>query len=360
MLCIIPVVAQPSPPVSKRLPEPKPVASKPLAARGLQIAVAVDAPPEVRAAAEKILAAVPTQPLLQFMAGTNAPKGLSDSVQLASGPPAARAFDHLVVVGLPTDPLMTAAWAREALFAGNDAYIFGYGHLRGDIGYVESDRNPFLHSRYVEKALYETEITLVTGTTPRGVTLAADAFLKRLVNGVVAAPGWTRPQPNLLQLDPLPADWAPSAFPEKLGEWTLAGYTQASEDEYRGVETDVKVRPKVIWRAKYVRPGVWDGVGAAKSFENYEAGLHRRASVNCLWAAQFDSEKQARLLAGGIAANAQLRAVTKNAAYFKGTQPLYSYRTDSMGDMAAWAKGDTVWMSTLPEAATNLLNPAGS
>ncbi len=102
--------------------------------RTLKICVAADAPAIVRQAAQQVLAAVTTQPLLRIMARGRVPGKLTDSLQLAKEPDAARAYSHLVLVGLPTDPLIHAAWQREAKFNGHGCYIFGFGYLHGTIG----------------------------------------------------------------------------------------------------------------------------------------------------------------------------------------------------------------------------------
>jgi hypothetical protein len=289
--------------------EPKrPAAS--LAERSLKICVAADAAAEVRRAAETVLAAVKSHPLLGIFAGEHPPSALTESGALLAGPPADRAYDHLVLIGLPNDPLVQAAWQREArLRSDGGLYIFGFGHLHGEIGYVESDRNPFLHSRAIPRAPFETEIVTLTGNTPAGVALAADAFLKHgLINGVFAANGWTRPEPNLLQRDPLPPTFAtPDVFPNNARVWIRAGFTQPGEDEYRGVLADTGIEPREIWRAKYYRPHAWDGEGAAAAFDNYSGGLHRRATGDTLWAARFASEAEAQAAAPKIASAAKLQ-----------------------------------------------------
>jgi hypothetical protein len=218
-------------------------------------------------------------------------------------------YSHAVLVGLPNDPILRAAWQREARPEQGGFYIFGFGYLRGDIGYVESDRSPFLHSAFVRQAPFETQVITVTGSTPAGVQLAIDALMRRsLVNGIVAAPGWVRPRPCLLDRDPLSPDYSLPEVPVRISELDLIGWTQASEDEYRGVLADCGVLPDAIWRAKYYRRGFWDSPGAAGSFDNYAAGLHRRAYGNTMWVAQFSTESAARSAATRIAGAAHLHS----------------------------------------------------
>lgn len=325
--------------------------------RSLKVVVASNAAPEIHQAAEKLLAAVPKHPLLSIMAGNAPPAQLTDSGQLAIGPAAARAYDHLVLIGLPDDPIVKAAWQREARVEAKNWYLFGFGYLQGELGYVESDRNPFLHAAVIPKAPYETEVITLTGATPKGVTLAVAAFLEQgLINGVVAPPGWQRPKHALLERDPLAPDFRPGVpVPEQAGALRLIGVTQASEDEYRGVLEDTGLKPQAIWRWKYYRAGVWDGPGAERAFDHYAAGLHRRAYGNTLWAAQFASAKEAAQAAPKIAATAKLKPHT---AAWEGEQPPYGSGKGSPGPLVLWRTDAWLWMSTLPADATTALQRA--
>jgi hypothetical protein len=325
--------------------------------RSLKICVAGGAPQSVRQAAEKVLAAVSTHPLLQVMADGHAPATLTDSDALLAAKAAQRAFHHLVVVGLPDDPLVRAVWQREARFTDKEAYIFGFGHFRGDIGYVESDRNPFLHGRAIQSAPFEAEVVTITGSTPAGVGLAAEAFLKQgLTNGVVAAPGWQRTEPSLLARDPLAPDFAPAAMPpEHLGSLSRIGVTQATEDEYRGVLADAQLTPQLIWRWKYFAAGNWDGTGDERTYDQYSAGLHRRATGCTVWTARFATAKEAAAALPKIAAAAQLKS--DGHAVWRGQQSPYGYPRNSPGPLALWQRGEWLIMSSLPKPATDELAP---
>ena len=320
--------------------------------RGLEICVALDAPPEVRQAAQTVLTAVSTQPLLALLAGGQPPvTDLTDTRALLAAPPAERAYHHLIIIGLPTDPAVARVWQREAKVEAGGLFIFGYGHLRGTLGYLESDRNPFLHSREIAAAPFETEIVTITGSDPAGVALAADAFVKEhLVNGVVAAPGWQRPQTSLLDRDPLPAGAAmESALAEKLKNGIAL--TQASQDEYEGVLADTGVLPLEIWRMKYHEPGAWDGVGVDNAVENYLAGLHRRAYGNTLWCARFSTAADAATAASKIAAAANMQPVAGHWSMPRGED-------DTLRPITLWQEQNVVFMSTLPEAQTAKLLPS--
>ena len=314
--------------------------------RTLKVCVASDAPAEIRAAANQIVAEVGRQPLLAMMAGSKPPSGVTDSKALAAAKPAERAYSHLVLVGMPTDPLIAQAWQRDARVEEDGFYIFGFGHLRGTLGYIESDRNPFLHSAAIAFTPFETEVVTLTGSTPAGVTLAVDAFLKQgLVNGVVAAPGWKRAGTTLLDHDPLIAGFAlPADLPIKAGK-NLA-LTQAGEDEYRGVLADTGILPAAIWRLKWVVPGSWDGAGAGRSIAQYLAGLHRRAYGNTLWCARFDSNDQAALAAEKLVAAARL--TKKGASWVGGGNP----KDPTESPIELWQEQAWVFMSTLPVTLT--------
>lgn len=282
----------------------------PVPPRPLRICVAADAPPLVQQSAQQILAAVSSSPLLSILSAQGA--ALADSAQVAADKdPNARAYAHLILIGLPTDPMIRLAWQREARIEEQGIYIYDFGHFTGNVGYIESDRNPFLHSPTVKIAPYEAETITITGTTPEGVAAAARAFLEKgLINGVVNGGAWQRPRSTLLDRDPLPGDFTLPAFvPAKAGEAIQIAVTQGGESECRGVLQDAEVEPKEIWRFKYYLPGAWDGAGSDNSIPDYLAGLHRRAFGNTLWAARFANAAEAgeALPKVGRAAHLQLQ-----------------------------------------------------
>lgn len=318
-------------------------------ARGLRICVSSDAPQIVKDAANQVLAAVATQPLLTILAGATPPSTVTDSTALMKGPLPDRAYDHLIVIGLPNDPIIQAVWQHEALVSKAGIYIFGFGNLQGDIGYIESDRNPFMHSLGIKATPFETEIVTLTGTTPEGVRQAVAAFLaKDLINGVVAGPGWTRAAPTLLDRDPLAPDFTLPAFPSKVGDATCIGVTSANESEYRGVLEAAGTKPLQIWRFKYYVPGVWDGAGRLRSIPQFLAGLHRAAFDNSLWVARFSSKAEAASAAQKIG-TASLWPQQNNewlgnpAPLPKGNEQGPVTRT-----VRLWTKDDFVYISTLP------------
>ena len=240
----------------------------------------------------------------------------------------------MVLIGLPDDPLLLQAWQREAKIQPKDRsiYAFGFGHLQGSIGYLEADRNPFLHSASILKAPYECECVTLTGTDRAGIGVAVDAFLKQgLVNGLVAAPGWKRTAPTLLDRDPLPVGFSlPAAVPETIGGLSCIAFTQVAEDEYRGALEDAGVMPRYVWQAKYYEKGQWDAAGQKAAFYNYATGLHRRAYGNSVWAAGFASPSEAATAAPRFAAAARLKPA--NEGRWTGTLPPYAWGIAEMGD----------------------------
>jgi hypothetical protein len=328
-----------------------PMAGQNVAGRTLKICVAEDAAPEVKQSADRIRESISTSPLLSIL-GMNGAE-IVDSGKLASSSPEARAYHHLILVGLPEDPLIHAAWQREAAVEDGGFYIFGFGHLKGTLGYIESDRNPYMHSSEIKASPYETEIITITGSTPAGVRLATDAFLRYgLINGVVAAPGWTRPSKTILDHDPLtlPLD-LPTFPPRKTPNTTLIGVTQAGENVYRDVLADTGVSPSAIWMLKYYEPGVWDH-GApleASAPAEYLNGLHRRAFGHMLWTARFASSDEATRSAAKIAEAGHFE---KQGGGWVGTQPsgyFIAEKPDPKAPPAAltlWTDGDWVVMST--------------
>lgn len=315
--------------------------------RLLTICVAASAPPEIRQSAERILQGVASSPLLSLLGaeGTR----MEDSTALSSANTDARALHHLILVGLPSDPMIRMAWRQEAKVEDGGFYIFGFGHLRGTIGYIESGRNPFLHSGAISAAPYETEVITITGSSPAGIDLAVDAFLRNgLINGVVAAPGWTRPSTTLLDRDPStpPIDALPQA-PAREGANIRIGITEAGENEYRDELQDTGVLPVSIMRVKYSRPDLWR-VSAGKessSITDYQNGLDRRAIGETLWIADFASPREAAEVATRIARSAQLK---KQGIGWFGTISDSHPPAKSDPPLALWVSGKKVLLSNVP------------
>lgn len=317
--------------------------------RGLRIAMDPRLGADTKKAVAGLMGVVSSHPLLKIMANGEAAVSIDTAKLLASKDELA--YNHLVLIGFADDPLLKAAWQREAIFEPNKLYVFGFGGFEGTLGYIESDRNPFLHSAYVAVAPFEAEVITLTGTSDEGIALAVRAFAEHgVVNGLVAHDGWKRTETTLLDRSPfvLPA-MLPHLVPEKVGSYTRIGWTQAAEDEYRGVLDDTGVEPLQIWRAKYHKQGVWDGRGAATAFDAYSTGLHRRAYGSMLWHAQFRDAKEAEEVAPKIASAARLAASGKQ---WHGAQPAYANGTypgerPSSGPITLWQQDEWLLMSTL-------------
>jgi len=329
--------------------------------RGLRFALDSRCNDDVSIATRQLVASAAIHPLLSVMAGGERQALLETSQLLAH--PDELAYNHIILIGLPDDPLIIAASQREARLSSDSLYVFGVGAFRGDCGYVESDRNPFLHAARISSAPYETELITITGTNARGIFLALGAFREHsLVNGVVAGNGWQRAETTLLDRDPLPPRFViPALAPPRLLDYTRIGITQATEDEYRGVLADTGVSPKLIWRAKYFRLGVWDGVGAAAAFDAYSNGLHRRSYGNSLWLAEFADPPQAAAVAPKIAVAAGLSLKTANL--WTGTQSAYANGTypgerKSSGPLSLAQREEWLVMSTLPDESLSELSSA--
>ena len=311
-----------------------------VANRGLIVAVANGAPAEIKSAANSLKSDANQQPLLKAMAAGHEIQ-VVDSDALLNGPIADRAFNHVIVVGLPSDPLITAAWQREAAMEDGGIFVFGFGHFKGTLGYIESDRNPFLHSAAVARAPYETELVTITGTTPQAVALAAKAFVERdIVNGLIAdGGGWSRPATSLLDRDPITPTVALPAVPATMSGAPMIGVTQASGDEFRNVLADAQVEPMAIYRFKYLPAGAWDTGGVESAIADYKAGLHRRAFADTLWTGVFANDSAADDAAGKIAEAAGLK---KSHDGWSG-----GGKFDEGAPTSVWANGNTVYMTDL-------------
>jgi hypothetical protein len=280
---------------------------------------------------EKIQVAAGTSPLLQALLEGRQVLSLDAAGAKTAGLDKL-ASNHIVCIAQFDDPLLQQLWQREAELKAGSLYAFGFGNFRGSLGYIESDRNPFLHAADIAKAPFECEAITITGTDAPGISIAVDAFLEQgLVNGLVARGGeWNRASATLLDRDPLaPAVTIPDVFPTKLDAQRRIAVTQAGEDEYRGVLADTGVTPLSIWRAKYYQTGAWDHSGELAALHAYSAGLHRRAYGNTVWAAKFASLGAAQSAAPLIAKQAGLVTVGMR---WTGNLPQYSSGLAENGD----------------------------
>jgi len=259
------------------------------------------------------------------------------------------ATHHLIVVGTETsNPVLLRVpshWALdrdyryanakpyESYMPATGFYAAGYGTFAGgNVGYIEWDRNPYWHyatnllkDRKPEETatvppLPYRQMVRITGNTPAGVALAADAFLNRkIITGAITGDGKL---PGTMSLWTL--DTAHYALPEQAPEWIaaadaadgrqaliFAGWHLADAMLYAGLREITGVEAAAIWRAKFLTEKKWDypmtvTVDPAHPMTRsplFDATLARRASDNELFVAKFaDAESAANALKAAEAA----------------------------------------------------------
>jgi len=319
------------------------LASAPAADPALKIAVSATAPPMVQQAAARVLQATAQHPLLSILASGGKPTQVEDTQALLSGPLNNRALTNLIVIGLPDDPMVKACSQREARFdKGGVVYVFGFGYFQGDVGIVESERNPFLYSSPAAKAPYSAHVLVLTGTTPAGVVLAVDAFLRDgIINGVAVAGAVQRPKPCLIEAAPwTPAFRPPTGIAPPSPSWKQIGVTLMGGTELSGALEEGGELPTGGVRIKYWRPGAWTGAGEDFSRRHFSTGLHRRSAGNCIAVFQFATPTAAAKAATGIALAAKLDAKGPNRWLKEGDNSLL---------------GAGIWRQELAVSGSNLV-----
>lgn len=277
----------------------------PLPRRTILVCASQNADPEVAKLADGLAAeakTVPTlQALLQSHAATEVLRKSSEEVMANYD---LAAYNHLVVVGLAgNDPLMKKVSEFYITLDEKErsAYALGWGHLQGDLGYLEADRNPFLHNRRIREAPFEAELVKVTGNSLAGVQAAAKQFRAGMFNGLVPAGPWKRPKTTILDLAPLvdpPALKLPETLPAAppFAGATLAGWSQVPANEYRAYLDLGQAEPKRVWRAKYLVAGALDQAAIV----GWNRGLHRMAFDNAVTIAEFATGQESLAAAQAI------------------------------------------------------------
>ncbi len=274
------------------------------------------------------------------------------------------AFNHLVVIGLPSDPLMKKVWEHYAAVdeGAKTLYAQGWGYLQGDLGYLEADRNPFLHSRRIKEAPFETVLFKISGTSEAGVLAALTAFKTGLFNGIVPAGAWKRPKTTILDLDPQPA---PSplqladavAFNDAKGAAVrapLAGWSQVPGNEYRAYIDVAGAEPTGVWRYKYLLPGALDHAQTP----GWMAGFHRMAYGNAVTIAAFATPDAAQKTAEAIGTTGGWHKLKPLAGLpcWQANQPTDENMALPLGTITLTWKGPYLLMTSLPnEAVPELL-----
>ncbi len=306
--------------------------------RGLRIGCAPNAPSAIHQAVLRLKAAAATHPTLRALQG----RGTLEAGALAPAGTDELARSNLILVGLPDDPRIQEARQYAAEF-GTDrsVYIFGFGRFRGDLGYLESGSNPWLHSEHTAELPFETNVIILTGTSVKGVELAVSAFLRaQLVNGLVGT--GERLETTLLDRAPAPPELTlPAALPRSWSDWLLLGVTDCGADVGRGLLQTAGREPDRVLLLKYYRPGAWEAPGHAGVVDNYLNGLDRCAYGNALLLAAYADPKTAAEVAGRLAADRRL-AESRNPEVRKRD-------FGSIRPVTVWSSGPYVVLSTLPE-----------
>jgi hypothetical protein len=295
----------------------------PLLAPDALVVVGDTAPAVERAAAERLAAAL------------RAAGGPADNLRLAEAVNAdleLAARHHLLVVGTEASNRVLARlpghWAldRDRYYAAHPAvhpyepttgyYLAGYGvFTRGDVGYVECDRNPYWHyatnlvgTNPKGGPLPYRQLIRLCGNTAAGAAVAVDAFLQRQIltgPSVTALPGalslWTLDTAHLALPRDVPA-WLHAADVAG-GDRALrfAGWHLADSMLYAGLHQICGRPARKIWRAKYLTEQGWnypftvtiDPAHPMTRSPLFEATLARRASDNEWLVAQFASPTEA-------------------------------------------------------------------
>ncbi|HEY8966840.1 MAG TPA: hypothetical protein VIM58_10375 [Candidatus Methylacidiphilales bacterium] len=212
----------------------------------------------------------------------------------------AAAHNHLIVVGLRShDPLLDkiGGFVFSIDEAKRQAYSTGWGCLQGDVGWIESDRNPFLHSRKIRTAPEDTVLVKITGTSDAGVLAALRAFEAGMLNGPVPAGAVSRPRTTLLDQEPTVAP-APFALPQSLKSTPafLAGWTAVPGNEYRAILEAGGIEPEKMWRYKYLPPRLMEEAPIVRWF----GGINARAMGNAVDVVLFKSHDDALAVARGV------------------------------------------------------------
>ena len=337
-------------------------AAPPLPQKEILICASEKASPAVKQAADDLAKNAAGVPVLKGLMDT---QGAGPVVRMSSEDVLKQynlaAFNHLVVIGLKSqDPLVDKVWEHYASVdeTNHTFYAQGWGWLQGDIGYIESDRNPFLHSRRIKEAPFEAVIFKITGTSEAGVVAACKAFSSGLLNGFVPAGKIERPKQTLLDLDPLttePPFKLPASVPMadmggKAGTAPLVGWTQVPANEYRAYIDMDGFEPSHIWRYKYLRPGIFEKTGTV----GWMAGFHRMAYGNSVNVVEFPTADEALKTARAMGQTGGWHAVQPIAglAAWQRDQPTDENMPVSLGKVTLIARDQFLLMSTLPMEAT--------
>jgi hypothetical protein len=265
------------------------------------------------------------------------------------------AYNHLIVIGFPSkDPLLQKVWGFTVTMddAKKSLYSQGWGYLQGDIGWIECDRNPFLHSQKIKSAPEGTILVKISGTSEAGILAALKAFQQGLLGGFVPVGNIIRPQATILDRMPDPAP-APVKLPDSVTldgkPALLAGWYDLPENEYRAIEEAAGVAPTRMWRYKYLAHGILE----QPSIVRWLGSVHRMAFGNAINIIKFPSPDAAKQAVGKMASRDGYKKIPGQQDAWTVPQASSSPEKDEVIDKPYWnitlsSKGSYVILSTLP------------
>ena len=250
-----------------------------------------------------------TAPLLQALkavGSAEAPSVLADLQEAPTRLPGwmAQADAHLVVVGTPADgPIakLVKGYTYGLDCEKKEFFRLGLGRFRGDVGVVETVFNPWLYSDKVNDTEKSTLMIRISGTTPKGVALAAQAFQNGLINGAVLGAGAVRTETSILDLE-VSAEPPPAALLTRFGGapgLVYAGWTQCPAQEYRAyLDWGAQHEPRRVWRLKYLAADSLDSASGV-TWANSPLSM---AFGNAVTIAAFESDCDAKAVREAIMA----------------------------------------------------------
>lgn len=215
-----------------------------------------------------------------------------------------QADEHLVIVGTPAEgPIakLVKGYTYGLDCEKKGFYRLGLGRFKGDVGIVETAFNPWLYSDKVNDTEKSTLMIRISGTTPKGVQLAAKAFESGMINGAVLGEGAQRTETSILDLEvsaePPPAELT-SRFDGAAG-LTYAGWTQCPAQEYRAyLDWGAQHEPRRVWRLKYLAADSLDSASGV-TWANSPLPM---AFGNAVTIAAFDAASDAAAVRAAIVA----------------------------------------------------------
>lgn len=209
---------------------------------------------------------------------------------------------HVYLEGMPAKGTVcerAKGWTYGIDCGRRELFRLGLGRFAGDVGCVETLFNPWLYSDRVADAPRSTLLVRISGTTPAGVRLAREAFLKGMNNGVVLGKSARRLETSILDLDPSdeppPADVV--ARLKAPAGCVYAGWSQCPAQEYRAyLDWGATEEPRRVWRLKYLtESSLASASGATWADSPLLAAFGHAVTI-----ADLGSEENARRVLAGV------------------------------------------------------------